>query len=641
MPLALASSEGPLAAPAPGVLIDAYLAYMVRAGKGSDPRYQRAAERFLERWPDPMGWAAEPLAVRRQARKRTRTVVMFLMLHGHLRPGYDYLLDVTLLSLWRELPHIPLHRDLERFRAGARELGFAEPVCKGCACMIIARLLIQTGRQLDELTEQDIAAFEAALRERGAQTGRRIESYKRLLFSTRSVLYHLGVLPRPPAFRLAGEAQSYEQRLVRWGVSDQLRPTFVAYLEQLGAMLAPSTVSGRATHLGQFGAHLTRIDPGLQSVAELDRRRHIESYLAAVAEARSQRTGRLIGIEERRTRIIAVHCFLNDIGHWGWPEAPTRRLIFPRDTPRRPKPLPRYLPAEADRRLTETLSQSTETLAANALLLARATGLRIGELLDLELDCVHEVAGQGAWLKVPLGKLATERMVPLDEHSLVIVDRIVAVRSPGRPLPHPRDGRLVEFLLTHHGRRLTPHALRGTLHRAANVAGIDPVTPHQLRHTYATALINAGVSLQALMALLGHSSAEMSLRYARLFDKTIRDDYERALTLAKQRLGPVLPDAPTAEPASDWRELPLIKSRLASGYCLRTAAQGVCAYTNICEHCPNFRSEPAMLAVLSAQRTDAKALAEDAERRGWNDEARRHTALINRLDTIIANTHAA
>jgi len=53
-------------------------------------------------------------------------------------------------------------------------------------------------------------------------------------------------------------------------------------------------------------------------------------------------------------------------------------------------------------------------------------------------------------------------------------------------------------------------------------------------HTYATALVNAGVSLQALMALLGHMSAEMSLRYGRLFDTTVRAEYERALHLAKQ-----------------------------------------------------------------------------------------------------------
>jgi hypothetical protein len=85
----------------------------------------------------------------------------------------------------------------------------------------------------------------------------------------------------------------------------------------------------------------------------------------------------------------------------------------------------------------------------------------------------------------------------------------------------------------------------------------------------------------------------------------------------------------------------LIKSRLAGGYCLRTAAQGVCAYTNICDHCPNFRFEPTMLAILSAQRADAHHPAQDAQRRGWTDEASRHTALVDRLDAIIARSAAA
>jgi hypothetical protein len=132
----------------------------------------------------------------------------------------------------------------------------------------------------------------------------------------------------------------------------------------------------------------------------------------------------------------------------------------------------------------------------------------------------------------------------------------------------------------------------------------------------------------------------MSLRYGRLFDQTVRADYERALTLAKQRLGPI-PQGSIPAPDGDWRELPLIKSRLAGGYCLRTAAQGVCSYTNICEHCPNFRSEPGMLAVLSAQRADAEQLAQDAQRRGWQDEATRHHQLIERLDKLIADNQAA
>ena len=121
----------------------------------------------------------------------------------------------------------------------------------------------------------------------------------------------------------------------------------------------------------------------------------------------------------------------------------------------------------------------------------RATGMRIGELTMLELDCVHEVPGSGAWLKVPLGKLLTERMVPIDEETVEIIDRITGHRSPGLPLRHPRTGKMADFLLTHQGRRISAETIREELHRAAAEAGLDGVVPHMLRHTYATALVNA------------------------------------------------------------------------------------------------------------------------------------------------------
>ena len=146
------------------------------------------------------------------------------------------------------------------------------------------------------------------------------------------------------------------------------------------------------------------------------------------------------------------------------------------------------------------------------------------------------------------------------------------------------------------------------------------------------------------MALLGHVSAEMSLRYGRLFDATVRTEYERALTLAKQRLG-TLPEGRTALPLAGitnggWKDSPVIKSRLAGGFCLRAPAQGACAYANICEHCPNFRTDATYLPVLAAQRTDAQALAEDAEARGWITEATRHRDLLARLDTLISKAQA-
>jgi hypothetical protein len=143
------------------------------------------------------------------------------------------------------------------------------------------------------------------------------------------------------------------------------------------------------------------------------------------------------------------------------------------------------------------------------------------------------------------------------------------------------------------------------------------------------------------MQLLGHATAEMSLRYGRLFDATVRADYERALMLAKERLGPVIP-APTAvETNENWQQLPVIKARLAGGYCLRTPSQGACPYANICEHCPNFRSEKTFWPILATQRADTEALAADAETRGWGDEAARHRRLIERLDRLMAQAQLA
>ena len=91
----------------------------------------------------------------------------------------------------------------------------------------------------------------------------------------------------------------------------------------------------------------------------------------------------------------------------------------------------------------------------------------------------------------------------------------------------------------------------------------------------------------------------------------------------------------------NWRDTPLIKARLAGGYCLRAAAQGPCVYANICEHCPNFRTEASFLPILQLQRADAETLAADADARGWGEEAARHRRLLERIDALISQADAS
>jgi integrase len=614
----------------------AYLANLALTGRGNTS-YSQAAKGFFRRWPEPQAWAGESLEVRLSAGSATRPIITFLMLHGGLRPGYDYLLERKLSPIWREINTSPLAADLDRFLTAAAELGFTERVRFATGSQVPVRLLIQAGRPLSGLTVADLAEFTTACRERERRTGKGHHHYLSAISNTQRVLFHLGVLDQLP--RSGGGPVPLTERLA--DVSPPIQATMIAYLERKRATCRPKTVSSIATRLTHFGVFLADTDPGLESVAALDRCRHIEPYLTSLVDAVDSRTGELITVADRSRRVLAVAGFLADITEWGWPDAPPRKLVFRDDTPKLPRALPRYLPVDVDRRLTETLTTRPEnTLAAAALRLQRACGLRIGELLDLELDCVHDLPEHGSWLKVPLGKLDTERMIPIDTEIGDLIDQIIDLRSPGRAMPHPRYRRPAQFLFTHHGRRLGQQAVRTELSRAAQLAGLDHITPHQLRHTYATALVNAGVSLQALMALLGHASAEMSLRYGRLFDTTVKDEYERALDLAKQQArtpatGRTSLPLTDITGGRDWKDTPLLKSRMAGGFCLRAPAQGACTYANICEHCPSYRAEPSSLPILAAQRIDAEALAHDAENRGWISEATRHQQLIARLDTLI------
>lgn len=122
------------------------------------------------------------------------------------------------------------------------------------------------------------------------------------------------------------------------------------------------------------------------------------------------------------------------------------------------------------------------------------------------------------------------------------------------------------------------------------MAGTGHVTRHRLRNIYATALVNGG-SLQTLMFILGHDSAQMSLRYGHLFDITVRTEHERALALAKSRIG-AMPTTESHSPPSSttWLSGPTIKTALAGSYCLHVPAQGACTYANICERCPSFHA---------------------------------------------------
>lgn len=160
------------------------------------------------------------------------------------------------------------------------------------------------------------------------------------------------------------------------------------------------------------------------------------------------------------------------------------------------------------------------------------------------------------------------------------------------------------------------------------------VTPHQLRHTYGTTLINGGMSLQALMALLGHVTPEMTLRYAHLASDVVKESYDEAMRKMAPRRR-VLVAGPTGNFVPkyvEWIHSEMLKTRLAAGYCSRHPAAGPCPYANVCETCENFAPGPAFRGTLTSQLADIITLRDDAQDRGWTAEAERHQRVADAIE---------
>src|SRR5437879_2230752 len=270
-----------------------------------------------------------------------------------------------------------------------------------------------------------------------------------------------------------------------------------AYLDTRSAVLRPGTLVGLANDLACFGEFLAAHHPEIASLADLERA-HVESFCAWVPTRPwrgSKACDRQIHASAAAHAVISLRSFLDDISAWGWAEAPRRTLLFACDIPHPPEALPRALAPDTDAAVMAAVAGLDDVFARVGLTVIRGTGLRAGELVDLELDCVVDYGTNGSWLRVPLGKLATERSVPLDVTTLAALDEWVAQRGPQRALPNPRSGRMADFLFVEHGRRVPTSRLRRGLATAAQAAGLTGadgtplrVVPHQLRHTWATSL---------------------------------------------------------------------------------------------------------------------------------------------------------
>ena len=630
-----------IATAADHALLDRYARFC--AGRGHTDRALRdrlrLARAFLAAHPDLAAWLARPLDARLADLRRIKAwpLLCFLICEREVALDIDLLIAKD-LGGFGETAERYWADDFARANEAVTRLrwrpGWANAVLREGLALVIG----WSGKRMAALTEADIAAFRAAIDASPIATRWSRRAYRSRLHSVQILLYELGILGAPP--RRSASAATLEERF-RAVPALEIRRAMLAYVEARSATLARTSIESLANALIVFGEYLGAHHPDVGSLRALERA-HIEGFLIW-NRTRSWR-GRLarprsVSPSVVQRAVLALRNFLDDITLWGWAERPARRLVFAADVPRLPQPLPRALAPQIDAALMNAVDALADPFARCALTLLRRAGLRLGECLDLELDCVVDYGATGSWLHVPLGKLGTERMVPLDGATLAAVDAWVVGRGRQREQPHPKTGKPTDFLFVEQGARLGPWRIRSGLVAAVSAAGLSGpggaplrVTPHQLRHTYATELANAGMSLQALMALLGHVTPEMTLRYATLANPTVRAGYDAAI--GKVRL--TIPLTPVGRPVVptkvDWIASEFLKTRVATGYCSRHLAAEACPYANVCETCDNFVPTPEFAPALRAQLVDIRELKVDAQRRGWSSEVQRHGRVIESLE---------
>ena len=372
------------------------------------------------------------------------------------------------------------------------------------------------------------------------------------------------------------------------GITEPMR----RYLEQIACVLRPGSVVNTDQTLRCFAAFLAEAAPAVTGLAQITRR-HVEDFKPWLAARPGQNKPQLTTATIAH-RLGTLRMFFLRIEEWGWDEAPPRVPMFPGDLPRQDHPLPKALDDATAAKLLRAAQDDRRMLVRVTVEMLLRTGLRVSEFTGLRADAVVLI-GAGPWLHVPVGKLREDRYLPLHPQLVTLIDAYRARHvPPGHRLLLPREN----------GRPLDRHTVTRMINRAGAAAGLPHIHPHQLRHTLATQAINRGMSLEAIAALLGHRSLDMTLRYAKIASRTVADEYFAVSEKVEALYGqaPVLPaDAIGPKMTRLRREHHRL---LGNGWCTRPP-QLDCAFEAICETCSYFQTSIEFRPVLQAQHDDA------------------------------------
>ena len=563
----------------------------------SHPVHLWPAMAFCARVGNPEAWSVLSLSEQCSLHPRVRAFVGWLMVTARLTATADYLV-VGKPQLGRIAR--PYHAAVHELVAGtAAELGFSRGVAEDQWSLLVRTAALsrvapdQLSRMQLRAGCEGIAAAEARHTPGRLTGGTSLTKYRGGL---EAVLFHAGLINEPPSPRQC-ISDRHSQAEQEWEqMAPQMAATMRNYLRQCALTQRPATLTHNEAALRELGTFVTGRFPEVARVADL-RRPHIEAYKTWLAGRPLKRPGRGPTLHRASilNRLSALGVFFERLQEWGAEDAPASRLLYSGDLPILDRPLPRFLDDPSSARLLRAARDDDDPFVRLVVELLARTGMRKGELVRLTVDGVVQI-GSAYWLHIPVGKLHTDRYIPLHPQLKLLLDDWLARRSP--------DLRS-DLLFVERGRPIGVNRVDRALDKVAAAAGIGPVTPHQLRHTLATQAINRGMSLEAIATLLGHKTLTMTMVYARIADRTVADEYF-AVTDKVEALYDQPKSLPAEAEGAEMRKLRIEMHRrmLGNGYCARPVEMD-CHFESICESCTFFVTTADFRPTLQRQRDDA------------------------------------
>ena len=194
-------------------------------------------------------------------------------------------------------------------------------------------------------------------------------------------------------------------------------------------------------------------------------------------------------------------------------------------TPKQEKRLPKFLEYEQVRKLLETPPMDNWLGARDRAIMETlySTGMRVSELVALNMDDI-DFLGEVVHVR---GKNKKERIAPISSSTLQIIQHYLEFRNKRAQNNTNFDSKVL--FVNKHGRRLSTRSVRRKMDKYLKMAGLDPsVSPHTLRHSFATHMLNNGADLRSVQEMLGHQSLSTTQIYTHLTTGKLKKVYQGA-----------------------------------------------------------------------------------------------------------------